>query len=56
MRNYVMCDRCKELDKKIEHYRQIATKIPDELLIAGVCKMIEEMEAEKEALHPEEPA
>jgi hypothetical protein len=48
-----MCDRCKELDKKIEHYRQIMEMVPDAQLAAGLTKLIEEAAAEKAALHRE---
>jgi hypothetical protein len=49
-----MCDKCKELDEKIEHYRQLAARVRDPLLTEGVGKMIEEMEAKKAAFHPEQ--
>ena len=42
-----MCDKCEELDKKIEHYRQLAARVRDPLLTEGVDKIIEEMEAQK---------
>ena len=49
-----MCDKCKELDEKIEHYRQLAARVRDPLLTEGVGKMIEEMEAQKATFHPEQ--
>ena len=48
-----MCDKCIELDKKIEHYRQLAERVRDPLLTEGVGQLIEGMEAQKAALHPE---
>jgi len=48
-----MCDKCIELDKKIEHHRQLAERVRDPSLTEGVGKLIEEMEAQKAALHPE---
>ncbi len=48
-----MCDKCKEIDIKIEHYRQLAERVPNPLLTEGVAKLIEEMEAEKADLHPD---
>jgi hypothetical protein len=48
-----MCDKCKELDKKIQHYRMIRNRALDDLIIAGISRLIEEAEAEKAALHPE---
>jgi hypothetical protein len=49
-----MCDRCEELDSKIERYRQLAAKVRDPLLTEGIGKLIEEMEAQKAALHPKQ--
>ena len=49
-----MCDKCEELEKKIEHYRQLAARVRDPLLTEGVDKLIEEMEAQKTAFHPEQ--
>jgi hypothetical protein len=49
-----MCDKCEELDKKIEPCRQLAERVRDPLLTEGVGKLIEEMEAQKAAFHPEQ--
>ena len=49
-----MCARCEELDKKITHYRELAARVRDPLLTEGVEKLVEEMEAQKVALHPEQ--
>jgi hypothetical protein len=49
-----MCDKCQELDKKIEHYRRIVSRITDQLTNERVEKLIEEMQAQKVALHPEQ--
>jgi hypothetical protein len=49
-----MCETCKELDKKIEHYRVIRNRALDDLIIAGLTRLIEEAEAKKAALHPEQ--
>jgi hypothetical protein len=54
MREPDMCDRCEELDKKIAHYRQMIARVLDPLLTEGVGKLIEEMEAQKAAFHPEQ--
>jgi hypothetical protein len=35
-----MCDKCVELDKKLEQYRRIASSITDELTIARLNKLI----------------
>ena len=49
-----MCNKCQELDQKIARYRQIMARVLDAQLAAGITKLIEEAEAEKAALHPEQ--
>jgi hypothetical protein len=48
-----MCERCVELDEKIDHYRRLAARITDGRAIDGINELIERMKAEKAALHPE---
>jgi hypothetical protein len=48
-----MCDKCQELEKKIERYRTLATRLFDQPTIEAINKLIEEMQAEKAGLHPE---
>jgi hypothetical protein len=50
-----MCDRCVELDGKIEHYRGIASRITDEAMIRGIEVLIEWAKAQRAALDPEQP-
>jgi hypothetical protein len=49
-----MCDICRELDRKIEHYKRLIERVPDQLLTERVGKLIEDMEAQKVALHREQ--
>jgi hypothetical protein len=49
-----ICDRCAELDRKIEHYRKLASGISDRLTIEGIADLMKEMEAQKAQLHPEQ--
>ena len=49
-----MCEKCDEIDKTIERYRRIQRSILDQALIDGAQKLIDEMEADKAALHLEE--
>jgi hypothetical protein len=49
-----MCDKCKELDSKIEHYRRLAASINDKLTIDRIEELAANLEAEKAALHPEQ--
>jgi hypothetical protein len=46
-----MCDKCAELDKKIERYRKLGTAISDRLTLDGIKAMIEDLQAQKDALH-----
>jgi hypothetical protein len=54
MRNREMCDKCTELDDKIEHYRRIASSINDQFTVDRIKVLIAELEAQKAALHPEQ--
>jgi hypothetical protein len=49
-----MCDKCVELDGKIEHYRKIASLMTDQQTIDGLQALIERMEAQKVAFHPDQ--
>jgi hypothetical protein len=49
-----MCDQCVELDKKIEHHRLLASRITDQPLLDGIKELIDRMQAQKLALHPEQ--
>jgi hypothetical protein len=48
-----MCEKCVELDRKIEHYRLLASRITDQPILDGIKHLIERMQAQKAALHPE---
>ena len=49
-----MCEKCRELDDKIERYSRIAQSITDELTVEGIKHLIDELRAEKDRLHPNE--
>ena len=49
-----MCDKCIELDKKIAHFSDLATRLVDPPTLEGTKKLIEEMQAQEVALHPEQ--
>jgi hypothetical protein len=49
-----MCDKCIELDGKIEHYQHMASRSTDPDILYGIQKLIERMKARKAALHPDE--
>ena len=48
-----MCEKCIELDGKIEHYRILASRITDQPILDGIKELIEQTQAQKLALHPE---
>jgi hypothetical protein len=49
-----MCDKCIQLDKKIEHYERLASAMADELTVERLRESVREMRAQKNALHPEQ--
>jgi hypothetical protein len=53
-RRLEMCEKCKELDDKINHYRRIAASINDQLTIDRIGELVARLEAEKAAFHPEQ--
>jgi hypothetical protein len=48
-----MCEKCDELDKKIEHYRRILLSIGDQITVDRIKAMIGDLQAQKATLHPE---
>jgi beta-phosphoglucomutase-like phosphatase (HAD superfamily) len=50
-----MCEKCDEIDKKIDHYRVMASRITDQPLLDGIKELIERMQTQKAALHPGSP-
>ena len=51
-----MCDKCEELDKTIEHYRNLMARVTDRQANEGIGQLIEDMQAQKAALHLEREA
>jgi hypothetical protein len=49
-----MCDKCVELDKKLEQYRRLASSITDQLTIDRLNKLIKDTVTEKAKLHPDQ--
>jgi hypothetical protein len=49
-----MCERCVELDERLRRYRRISDSINDQLTIDRIKGMIDDLEAQKAALHPEQ--
>ena len=53
MRDSGMCEKCAEIDKRIEHYKWLATRVNDPPASKGIEEVIKQCEAEKRALHRE---
>jgi hypothetical protein len=51
-----MCDKCTELDDRIERYLRISSSINDQLTIDRIKELIEDVRAQKAALHPDQDA
>lgn len=47
-----MCEKCVEIDEKVDRYRSLASRILDSLTIEGIEALIAELLALKEQLHP----
>jgi hypothetical protein len=48
-----MCEKCDEIDQKIERYRQVQRTILDQVTVDRAKEMVTELQARKVALHPE---
>jgi hypothetical protein len=49
-----MCDKCAQLNKRIEHYETMIVSIGDRVTVERLMAMVAELQAQKEALHPEQ--
>ncbi|MDB5604085.1 MAG: hypothetical protein JWP25_985 [Bradyrhizobium sp.] len=47
-----MCDKCAELDSKIEHYERLASRIADQPTLDGIKELIEQMKAKRPRYTP----
>ena len=48
-----MCDKCVELDVKIQHYERIRLSIGDQVTVDRIKELVAEMNAQKAKFHPE---
>ena len=46
-----MCEKCDELDKKIERYRQLLRQVSDQPTPEGFKRLIEQCHSEKIGFH-----
>jgi len=51
-----MCEKCVELDAKIEHYQSLVDSAMDPVTRERVAQLIDDLMSEKSRLHPEPPA
>jgi hypothetical protein len=49
-----MCDKCVELDKKIERCRRLSSSLADQVTIDRIKALIEDLQTQKVELHPEQ--
>jgi len=49
-----MCEKCAELDKKIEHYGRMLLSIGDQITVERIEALIADLQAQKATLHPEQ--
>ena len=49
-----MCDKCAELDKRIEHYERMLLSIGDQITVERIAALIADLQAQKATLHPEQ--
>ncbi len=47
-----MCEKCKEIDEKISHYRRFATYPFDRLTTERIVSVIAELQQMRDSMHP----
>jgi hypothetical protein len=47
-----MCDKCVEIDERIERHRRIVSRTTDELTNERLAELIADLQAQKAAFHP----
>ena len=48
-----MCEKCEELDEKIEHYRNLMARVTDRQTNEGIGTLIEDLRATKSRAAPQ---
>jgi hypothetical protein len=51
-----MCDKCDEIDRKVAHYKQLASPITDQQTLNGIGELLEKMAVEKTAFRCDQPS
>jgi hypothetical protein len=47
-----MCEKCTDLEMKIQRYRAMQSRITDKQVLDGIAELIAELLAKKAELHP----
>jgi hypothetical protein len=47
-----MCERCVEIDEKIDMYRQLSTWVIEKETLRGIETLIHKYQVDKKVLHP----
>jgi hypothetical protein len=47
-----MCEKCKPIDAKLLSYVYLRQRVTDHQTLEGLERLIQELEAQKKALHP----
>jgi hypothetical protein len=50
-----MCEKCLEIDGRIDHYGTLVSRVTDPALLDGIKELVERLHDLKVALHPERP-
>jgi hypothetical protein len=51
-----MCEACREIDRQIALYRQIIASIGDRAVVDEIVRQVDDLIAQKKALHSEDEA
>ena len=49
-----MCGKCKDIDARIAHFRELSKHMFDKQTLDGIAAVIAELEARKRDFHPEQ--
>jgi len=50
-----MCEWCDQIDETVAHYRWLKNRISDRQVHEAADRLVEELEAKKQTLHPLRP-
>ena len=49
-----MCEKCVEVDRRIEHYQNLSSCVTDQIAQEGVRILIAKYRADRKAMHPDQ--